>query len=355
MNRINAAFNNGPDLLIQTIETDLGIPISHYISVNFDGFQNMVGALGGLTMNFPDPVKDSYSGLRVSTTGCQSVSGATALELVRARHLYYEKGGEWLYDGLSDLSRIQRQDAFFRALLNKANGSITNPFAINAFLGAAVSNLTIDDTLGEGEILSLARQFHGIGESGLHTETLPTYSFTTAGGAAVLGEAQPYDARIISAFNALGTPVATTPPTTSTTVTSATPLVAPSSIRVEVLNGVGGPSLATTTGQSLRSIGYDVVSAGDAAQFGYTTSEIEYGTGGLEAAQTLASSLLGGAELISTPNLSGNELTLILGSSFTGVAAPAGSRTSTTSSTSTTIPANIYTNTNTEAWNPVPC
>ena len=47
MNRINAAFNSGPDLLIETIEQDLGIPINHYMSVDFPGFSGMVDALGG--------------------------------------------------------------------------------------------------------------------------------------------------------------------------------------------------------------------------------------------------------------------------------------------------------------------
>ena len=37
MNRINAAFNSGPDLLIQTIEQVLDIPINHYMSVDFPG------------------------------------------------------------------------------------------------------------------------------------------------------------------------------------------------------------------------------------------------------------------------------------------------------------------------------
>ena len=36
MNRINAAYNSGPDLLIQTIESVLHIPINHYISVGFE-------------------------------------------------------------------------------------------------------------------------------------------------------------------------------------------------------------------------------------------------------------------------------------------------------------------------------
>ena len=118
MNRINAAFNSGPDLLVQTIEQDLGIPINHYASVGFDGFSGMVNALGGITMDFPTEVKDQYTGLDVTTTGCQVVNGQTALQLVRSRHLYYMNSeGEWEYDGQSDFSRIQRQDAFFRAVL----------------------------------------------------------------------------------------------------------------------------------------------------------------------------------------------------------------------------------------------
>jgi len=43
------------------------------------------------------------------------VSGTTALALVRSRHLYYFKDGSWNYDGMSDWSRIQRQQAFFHA------------------------------------------------------------------------------------------------------------------------------------------------------------------------------------------------------------------------------------------------
>ncbi len=128
MNRINAAYDSGPDLLIQTIEQDLGIPINHYVAVGFPGFSGMVDALGGVTMDFPTPVKDQYTGLDVTTTGCQVVNGTTALQLVRSRHLYYKNSnGYWEYDGLSDFSRIQRQDAFFRAVLAKVNASDHQP------------------------------------------------------------------------------------------------------------------------------------------------------------------------------------------------------------------------------------
>jgi anionic cell wall polymer biosynthesis LytR-Cps2A-Psr (LCP) family protein len=53
MNRINSAYNAGPDLLIQTIESVLHIPINHYISVGFDGFSGMVTRSGASPWTFP--------------------------------------------------------------------------------------------------------------------------------------------------------------------------------------------------------------------------------------------------------------------------------------------------------------
>jgi LCP family protein required for cell wall assembly len=361
MNRINAAFNGGPDLLIQTIEKDLHIPINHYVAVNFNGFQGMVDALGGVTMDFPTEVKDQYSGLDVTQTGCQLVPGTTSLELVRARHLYYQKDGEWVYDGLSDFSRIQRQDAFFRAVLQKLNASITNPIAVNNFIGAAVSNLTIDDTMSESDLLHLASEFHGLPESSLHTQTLPTYGRTTDGGADVLDEAQPYANDMILGFDLLGRTTTTTTTTTTTphhATTTTQPTLPPSSVSVEVLNGAHwNQPLASTTASGLRRAGFVVTSVANAPSETVTTTEIEYAEGNEEAAHTVARYLGGPTELAADPQLSGDRVVVTLGSSFTGVTGLA-SEGATTSTTTTTVPppaSDVYTNTQPEPWNPVPC
>ena len=157
-------------------------------------------------MDFPTPVKDQYTGLDVTTTGCQVVNGTTALQLVRSRHLYYmNSNGYWEYDGLSDFSRIQRQDAFFRAVLAKVNASITSPLTINSFIGAAVGNLTIDDTLSRGRPVAHRRRLPGPAvvaprdrdpaDDGVrHRRAGPTCS----------KEAQPYAQNMINAFNAIG-------------------------------------------------------------------------------------------------------------------------------------------------------
>ena len=163
MNRINAAFDSGPDLLVQTIEQDLGIPINHYIVGELPGLLGHGQRTRRHHHGLPDGGQGRLHGLDVTTTGCQVVNGTTALQLVRSRHLYYmNSNGYWEYDGLSDFSRIQRQDAFFRAVLAKVNHVDHNPFAINSFIGAAVGNLTIDDTLSESDLLHIAEDFRGL-------------------------------------------------------------------------------------------------------------------------------------------------------------------------------------------------
>ncbi len=69
-NKIDAALVEGPSQLVSAIEEDFGIPIQHYVELNFDTFAGVVDALGGIKMYFPEPVFDAYSGLNVQTPGC---------------------------------------------------------------------------------------------------------------------------------------------------------------------------------------------------------------------------------------------------------------------------------------------
>jgi LCP family protein required for cell wall assembly len=359
MNRINAADNAGPDLLIETIENVLHIPINHYISVGFPGFLGMVDSLGGVTMDFPTPVKDAYTGLDVTTTGCQVINGTTSLQLVRARHLeYMNSNGHWEYDGLSDFSRIQRQDSFFRAVLAKVNTSITNPLAINGFISSAVGNLAIDDTLSESDLFHIATEFRGLESSHLITETLPTTSFVTGGGADVLLAAQPYASQMISAFNQIGAPT----PNPATTTTTTTPPLANSAVSVNVLNASGGGLLATDTADNLRKDGFVITGVNNAPSViaAGSPSEIFYGPTGLPAAKTLAASLQGNkVTYVPAPTLSGNSVTLWVANATLTVTTTTTTTTSSTvpgsPTTTTTIPGDVYTNTQSEPWNPVPC
>ncbi len=369
MNRINTAYNNGPDLLIQTIEQVLGVPVNHFVAVDFPGFQGMVDALGGITLDFPTEVKDQYSGLDITTPGCQVVNGATALELVRARHLYYTQDGEWQYDGQSDFSRIQRQDAFFRAVLDKLDSVGLNPLTINAFIGAAVGNLTIDDSLSKSDLFDLATEFRGLPQSHFVTETLPTIGYVTDGGAQVLELAQPYAQNMINAFNVIGVkaPASATVATKGrSTTTTTVPTEAHKLVSVTVLNASSVNGIAHLDAAALAFQGFNISEIGNATTplGSGASSEILYGPAGKEAAQTLASVLSGPDTLVPDPNLTGQNVSLLVSSaalkvasasSATGPGTVGATTTTAAPTTTTTVPADVYTNTQLEPWNPYPC
>jgi LCP family protein required for cell wall assembly len=362
MNRINVAYNSGPDLLIQTIENNLHIPINHYMSVDFPGFSDMVNAVGGITMDFPTEVKDQDSGLNVTTPGCQAVNGTTALELVRARHLYYMQNGSWQYDGQSDFSRIQRQDAFFRALLDKLDTLSLNPLTINSFIGAAVGNLTIDDALSKRELFDIANQFRGLPSSHFVTETLPTVGYTTAGGAQVLAMAQPYALDTVVTFNHLGQAPPRPGPLPPRGSKKKVRPETHGAVNVQVLNGSTATGLAHATALALAQQGFAVGTIGNAPTPipGGSPSQIHYGPSGYRAAFTLASVLGGPFTYVPDNGLTGQDVSLVLAGPQLTVTGPTGAphvpvTTVPTTTTTTTIPPDVVTNAQPESWNPYPC
>ena len=218
-NRINAAFNDGPDQLVATIEQDFHIPINHYAYANFLGFTDAVSALGGVWMDFPDKLRDTNSGLNITKTGCQYLNGVEALEFVRSRDTSYYANGQWNYDGLGDLSRIRRQEAFFHALIDRAR-SDDNPLSINAFIGDAVKDIEIDSTFSRGDLESLALGFRGMPSANLSTEVLPTRGALTTADQDILLPVWNLDNAMVAKFLRFGLTKSTTSSTTSTSSTS---------------------------------------------------------------------------------------------------------------------------------------
>ena len=204
-NRINSAFDTSANLLVETIQQDIGIPINHYMEVNFDTFRDISDAVGGVSFYFPTPARDAYSGLNVTQAGCTTLIGPSALAFVRSRHYQYYENGYWQDEAASDLARIQRQQAFIKKLLDKAEGEFTNPIALNNVISGVTKNLTVDSGFSNSMILDLARDFRSINAASIPTLTLPNYNFTTSGGAEVLGIQQPQASQTIAAFKTFGT------------------------------------------------------------------------------------------------------------------------------------------------------
>jgi LCP family protein required for cell wall assembly len=270
-NRINAAFNTGnPSLLVATILQNFHIPINYFVEVNFLGLQSMVNAIGGVHLDFRYPLRDrelvdgvehNMTGLRVLKTGCQLLNGTQALALVRSRNVQYEENGIWYDDYGSDFTRIRNQQTFFRAVIHQLNHEITNPFALNDFINAAVHDLTIDDTLTEGTMVSLAREFHSFSAGSLETVTMPTVGpYITSGGADVLLPAAAADEVVIKKFLAFGTsrgaPAASSRSTTTVHSSSSTSSTGGPSTTTLATTSTSGPTttVATTTTQPQTTV-----------------------------------------------------------------------------------------------------
>jgi LCP family protein required for cell wall assembly len=364
-NRINSAFDTGADLLVQTIQADLGIPVNHYVEVNFDTFRQVSNAVGGVSFYFPTPAKDNYSLLNVPNAGCVSLQGDQALAFVRARHYEYYQNGYWHFEAQSDLARIKRQQAFIKKMIKKAAGEYTNPFALNSIIGGITNNLTLDSGFSHSLLLSLAKNFRTIDAAGIPSQTLPTYPYTV-GGADVLGLQQPQAQAMIAAFNAFGN--APAPTTTSSTAapaagsgsttaggttvggttvggttvggTTATTTVSPSSVSIEVVNGSGVTGQATKVAADLTGLAYKATVNSTLRGSGFTTTEIKYAPDALAAAKQLQSQLVGGATLVEstalTPTAYGLEV--VTGSSYAGVTASGSGGSGGAASTASTAP-----------------
>lgn len=337
--RINTAYSlsNGRQRLIDTIQGDFGIPINHYIEVDFKGFKGVVDAIGGVPMYFDKAMRDDNSGLDVKSPGCVTLGGEQAIAFARARHLEYKepKTGKWKSDPTGDLGRITRQQAFMRDVIDRAaTKAVSLDLAgTNSLINAAVKNLTVDSAFGVDTMLALGKQFKAFTGNQMVSHTVPTTPFRTSGGADVLRldekEAQP----IFDLFKGIATPTAE----------------APSTISLSVRNSGAGAGVGGKSQIALQSLGFTITSV-DTGTATITHSQVRIGSGGHDKAVVVAGHVSGGADVIDDSTLADGEIRLVLGKDFGGIIDDAGKlvtgQSSTTAaggskSTTTSAPATI--------------
>jgi LCP family protein required for cell wall assembly len=345
LQRVNTAFNSGtPSLLVNVLNSDFGIQVNHVVEFNFDTFQQVADAVGGVEQWFPVPAMDTFSNLNVGA-GCVNLTGAQALAFVRSREYQYYLNGQWHYQLFpeSDLARIQRQQAFTRDLLHKAKSvAPTNVFEINNIISGITKNLTIDSTLSNGELLSLAEDYRSANLSGI-----PSYTYPTTNSTAVPGALDPDVAAgqaVIQQWLNVGSSPATPAPNTNST--PPTTDIAPRSISVAVQNGSGVGGQAAAAGAGLSTLGYSVTVSGDAPNFGLATTQIEYSPDSRADAQQVQSEIIGNSALVADSALKPTpyNVEVVTGQSYGGIKGSSASSSSSTSAatTATTIGSPAY-------------
>ena len=155
--KINHAMSYGGIPLVQSsVENLLGVEIDHYVKVNFDGFINVIDALGGVNVEVPTRMYKPLEAIDL-LPGYQTLDGADALAFVR-----------WRGDGTGDYGRIERQQQFIAALTEKVKGMSMSQ-ALNV-VSAVMDSIETDMSV---------RQMTSYGTTvlGMGTENIKTYSF----------------------------------------------------------------------------------------------------------------------------------------------------------------------------------
>jgi LCP family protein required for cell wall assembly len=375
--KINSAFNHGPGQLVQTIQDSLGIPIHHYLLVNFDGFREVVDAVGGVSMYFPRPVRDDHngrneSGLNVPKPGCHRLAGNQALALARSRYFQYrDKAGRWHADPGTDFGRIRRQQTMLRALAAKAAGrNLANPLRANALVGSVVRSLTKDDRLSIRRSVTLARQFRSFDPARLKATTLPVDRAVQRDGVVhrdgqpgfeqgrrqgweqILLPKEPDTKAAVARF--LSRPKGPAPRAPATTAPAQPPqLPAPAKVTVTVKNGTPRQGLAARATASLRRLGFKASNGGNATPPARTTLFHAKGSDAAARVAARAVKVAGGSGAARAPKagLGRGTVVLVLGSDFKGLA----SRVAVPQPAPPRPPKPTAATRNLPSWDPRPC
>jgi LCP family protein required for cell wall assembly len=273
-NRINTAHflgerdkypGGGPALAKKTVQYTLGVPIHYYIRVNFEGFEKIVDAIGGITIDVKEPIHDdkypdeNYGYMTVDIpAGIQHMDGKTALQYARVRH------------GSSDFTRAKRQQQVLKAIRDKVlslNIPLTKIPEILRIVGDSVQT---DLTLSEMYALAkLGREIPAENiKNAVIDETMTTPQVTPDGAHVLIPDRARVRALVDELFSG---------PASSKAGPSEKDLIAQEAAKIEVQNGTLTPGLAQRTAEYLKSLGYTVVSFSNADRFDYAkTVLIDY-------------------------------------------------------------------------------
>jgi LCP family protein required for cell wall assembly len=292
--QINATLTYGPGCTVAAVHQVTGIPIDHFVMVDFAGVISMSDSVGGVSVCVTDNVYDTYSHLKL-TKGKHTLKGLAALEFVRSRHAFG--------DG-SDLGRTYAQHVFLSAAIRslKRKGVLLNPVAVYSLAQAATKALTVDTGLGSiPKLLSLASDLNKVPTERVTFTTMQTTPdpedlnrVLVAPAAKTLFSVIIND-RSLTASNgqdsgaeasASATTASSTSPTPTPTVT-----VDPATVKVQIRNASGHDGRALALKDALRVKGFSGSITTSATTETTIGTRIYYPLGSEVQARTLAKAL----------------------------------------------------------------
>jgi len=315
--KINAAHAyGGAELTLKTVKQFTGIPINHYMEVNFTGFENAVNQMHGIWVNVPKAIHDKRAASqsvhqRASdiAAGWQKLDGEHALTFVRSRAGYADQ----------DIGRMGAQQVFFRALADQLAHRTDIPTMIRVVNGISPY---IQTDMSLMDMLQVALAMKDAGSKNMYTATVggpwispyivPDESklHTLAGN---LMDGVPFEksANTASVLNPTGaTQVGATATATATSATFKNP----ASVKITVKNGAGVSGYGAQAAAILKAKGFKIKSVGNANQNVYKTTLVIYKKN-LAAANAVAAALMPGTKVVQNRGLysSPTEILVVVG------------------------------------------
>ena len=236
MDKINHAFAyGGIDLLKKTVEDLIGLPIHYYGVVDFEGFEYVIDALGGIDIYVEKDMYyiDQAGSVKINLhKGQQVLDGEKALEYVRFRS-----------DSLGDLGRIQRQQKLINAVIDK----ILNVDNLTK-IPNIVSSLPdyINTNMSSSEIISMARLMKDINREKVWFETIKGEPEYIGGVSYLVVDTQEVKNRVNYLIENKY-----------------------KGLNIEVLNGNQMPGIAHRVANKMKELGFNVVNIDNADHFDY--------------------------------------------------------------------------------------
>ncbi|NUL43593.1 LytR family transcriptional regulator [Cellulosimicrobium funkei] len=164
--KVNAALGlGGYPLVTETVENLLGVNIDHLAVIDFEGFNGLTSALGGVQICNPQSFSSGQVNPSFFPQGEILLEGSDALRYVRERKAFL--GG--------DFERVANQQRFVSAMVDQilTVDTLANPQKLMGVVNSIVPFITVDDGLDAATIAGYGLQLNGIRSDDIETFTVP--------------------------------------------------------------------------------------------------------------------------------------------------------------------------------------
>ncbi|MFD6140786.1 LCP family protein [Promicromonospora sp. NPDC060271] len=170
---------------INTVNSITGVTVTNHAVVKMNGVIDVVDALGGVKMCLPEALHGDPRSARIDLpAGENRLDGKTAIQFLRVR-----KGTGMGLEMGSDLTRIERQQAFINATLRQilSAETLADPTKTFRLINAALGSLSADPDIADpGKVAGLAWSLREIQKRNIVMTKIPVYD-TTEGTASGIG------------------------------------------------------------------------------------------------------------------------------------------------------------------------